>query len=51
MFPWHEPIERFSIAANQADINYLTPKIGEVVIPGQVGGREAWWKPSINKIQ
>jgi L-ascorbate metabolism protein UlaG (beta-lactamase superfamily) len=44
LFPWYEPIERFLIAANQADIDYLTPKIGEVVNPGQVGGREAWWK-------
>ncbi|MGF1760775.1 hypothetical protein L4D76_23200 [Photobacterium sagamiensis] len=51
LFAWHEPIERFLRAANQADINYLTPKIGEVVIYGQVGGRDAWWKPFINKTQ
>jgi L-ascorbate metabolism protein UlaG (beta-lactamase superfamily) len=51
LFPWYEPIERFVIAANQADIDYLTPKIGEVVIPGQVGGREVWWEPFINKTQ
>jgi len=51
MFPWHEPIERFSIAANQAGIDYLTPKIGEVVIPGKPGGRESWWKPYINNKQ
>jgi len=48
LFPWHEPIERFMIEANQAGIDYLTPKIGEVVIPGKVGGHEAWWKPFIN---
>jgi len=48
LFPWHEPIERFMFEANQAEIDYLTPKIGEVVIPGKVGGREAWWKPFIN---
>jgi L-ascorbate metabolism protein UlaG (beta-lactamase superfamily) len=48
LFPWHEPIERFLIAANKSGIEYLTPKIGEVVIPGKVGGREAWWKPFIN---
>jgi len=47
LFPWHEPIERFLIAANQAGIDYLTPKIGEVVNSGSVGGREAWWKPFI----
>ena len=51
LFPWHEPIERFLIATNQAGIDYLTPKIGEVVIPGKVGGREAWWKPFINNKQ
>jgi L-ascorbate metabolism protein UlaG (beta-lactamase superfamily) len=49
LFPWHEPIERFLVAANQAGIDYLTPKIGEVVSPGQVGGREAWWKLFSNK--
>ena len=51
LFPWHEPIERFLIAANQAGIDYLTPKIGEVVIPGKVGGRESWWKPFIKNKQ
>jgi L-ascorbate metabolism protein UlaG (beta-lactamase superfamily) len=51
LFPWHEPIERFLNAANQADINYLTPKIGEVVNPGKEGGHEAWWKSFVNKIQ
>lgn len=51
LFPWHELIERFSIAVNQAGVDYRTPKIGEVVIPGQVGGGEEWWKPFINKTQ
>jgi L-ascorbate metabolism protein UlaG (beta-lactamase superfamily) len=51
LFPWYEPIERFLNAANQTDIDYLTPIIGEIVIPGQVGGHEAWWKPFINKAQ
>ena len=49
MFPWYEPIERFQIEANQAGIDYLTPKIGEVVRPGLVGGHEVWWTPYINK--
>ena len=48
LFHWFEPIERFSAAANKAGIKYLTPKIGEVVIPGQLGGQEAWWKQFIN---
>ena len=51
LFAWHEPIERFLSAANQADIDYFTPKIGEVVIHGQVVGRDAWWEPFINKTQ
>jgi L-ascorbate metabolism protein UlaG (beta-lactamase superfamily) len=51
LFPWHEPIERFLNAANQADIDYLTPIIGEMVIPGQVCDREVWWKSFVNKIQ
>jgi len=45
LFPWYEPIERFVEAATKARIEYLTPGIGEVVNPGQEGGREAWWKP------
>ena len=51
LFPWHEPVERFLIAANQAGIDYLIPKIGEVVHPGLVGGHEVWWTPYINKIK
>ncbi len=51
LFPWYEPIERFFIAANQPGIRYLTPRIGEVVNPGRVEGREAWWRPFINKAQ
>jgi len=49
LFPWYEPIERFLIAANQAGIEHLTPKIGAVVNLGKVGIRETWWKPFINK--
>jgi len=49
LFPWHEPIDRFLVAANQVGVDYLTPKIGEVVNLGQVNGSEAWWKPFINK--
>ena len=47
LFPWYEPIERFSIQANQDGIDYLTPKIGEVVIHGKAGGRDTWWKTFI----
>ncbi len=49
LFPWYEPIEQFLNAANQAGVQYLAPKIGEVVNPEQIGDHEAWWKPYINK--
>jgi hypothetical protein len=48
LFPWYEPIERFVIAANKTGVDYLTPKIGELVVLGKPGGREEWWKPFIN---
>ncbi len=47
LFPLYETIELFSFSANQAGVDYLTPKIGEVVSHGQVGGRDTWWKPFI----
>ena len=47
LFPWHEPIERFLVATKEARIDYLTPKIGEVIQHGQEGGHEAWWVPFI----
>ncbi|MCK4838495.1 MAG: MBL fold metallo-hydrolase [Desulfobulbaceae bacterium] len=49
LFPWSEPIERFLLAADQADIEYLTPGIGEVVDPGQAGSSEAWWRTFVRK--
>jgi L-ascorbate metabolism protein UlaG (beta-lactamase superfamily) len=51
LFPWYEPIERLLIAADQAGIDYVTPKIGEVIKPGRGSGREAWWRPFIEKIK
>ena len=44
LFPWYEPIERFVIASEQAGVYFLTPMFGEVVTPGNVGSRKAWWK-------
>lgn len=49
LFPWHEPVERFLVAVDQAGSDYLTPRIGEAVNPGQPGGREAWWKLFVNE--
>ncbi len=51
LFPWYEPIELFLIDANNTGIDYVTPKIGEVVVPGKVDGHELWWKPFINTNQ
>ena len=51
LFPWYEPIERFLIEATQTDIDYLTPKIGEVVVLGKPGGRQKWWTPYVNEAQ
>jgi L-ascorbate metabolism protein UlaG (beta-lactamase superfamily) len=51
LFAWHEPIDRFLIAADQAGIDYLTPGIGEVIMPGKLGGGERWWKPYTNNNQ
>ena len=51
MFPWYEPVERFLIAAKQNRVDYLTPKIGEVVKPLRVRDSKSWWKPFINKTQ
>jgi hypothetical protein len=50
LFPWFEPIERFLIAANQSGIDYLTPKIGEVIKSGNAGGQDEWWKGKKRKI-
>ncbi|MDH3381685.1 MAG: MBL fold metallo-hydrolase [Flavobacteriaceae bacterium] len=44
MFKWYEPIERFIKEADKVGINYLTPKLGELINPGHLGGREHWWK-------
>lgn len=51
LFPWYEPIERFLIEANRTSVDYMTPKLGEVVVLGKPGGRDNWWIPFINKAQ
>jgi len=51
MFPWYEPVERFLIAAKQNHVDYLTPKIGEVVNPLRVRDSKSWWQTFINKTQ
>jgi len=47
LFTWYEPIERFTAAAKLAEIEYRTPRIGEIIFPGKTEGNETWWKPFI----
>jgi len=42
---WHEPIERFVNAAEQAKARIVTPKIGELVDPENYEN-VSWWAPS-----
>jgi len=49
LFPWYEPIERLLIAAGQNDINYITPQIGEVIIPENIDNHELWWRAYYQK--
>lgn len=41
---WTDPIERLSIAANELNIDLITPRIGESVIPGVSEPKAQWWK-------
>ena len=44
MFKWSEPIERYIKAADESQIQYLTPKIGERILLKGEGGKEKWWQ-------
>jgi L-ascorbate metabolism protein UlaG (beta-lactamase superfamily) len=43
---WYEPIERLVQAAEQAHANILTPRMGELVVPGAFENT-CWWRPFI----
>lgn len=43
MHPWNEPIKRVQIAAQEIELNILTPKIGEVVNFLEEMTFEEWW--------
>lgn len=43
---WQEPIERLLKKANSLHVNVTTPKIGEVVILGELIPSSKWWKQS-----
>ncbi|WP_406610277.1 MBL fold metallo-hydrolase [Agarivorans sp. JK6] len=41
---WYEPLERISQLSEQANVQLVTPKIGEVFTVGQSQVTEAWWR-------
>ena len=40
---WKDPIERFVNAANQSNLEYLSPRIGAVV-KGDTTSPDHWWE-------
>lgn len=44
LHPWHEPIQRFVAAADNAGIQYTTPMIGEPVILNEQYPQSKWWE-------
>ena len=41
---WKEPIERFTHEANQKNINFNTPKIGEIFEVISFASKNSWWE-------
>ncbi|MDN3593760.1 MBL fold metallo-hydrolase [Zunongwangia endophytica] len=41
--PWNEPIKRFTKAANDQNLSYVSPKIGELYELNQKFEQEVWW--------
>ena len=44
LHPWYEPIERTLAAADQSNVQVLTPFIGERVTLGQLPEVDTWWR-------
>jgi len=42
--PWDDSVERFILEAEEEDIKYITPKIGETVIYNKNLKTDNWWK-------
>jgi L-ascorbate metabolism protein UlaG (beta-lactamase superfamily) len=49
--PWNEPIQRFVTAARASKINYVSPKIGEIVDISSEYQQEPWWLFEENKTE
>ncbi|WP_417886851.1 MBL fold metallo-hydrolase [Zunongwangia sp.] len=43
MHPWNEPIKRFTKAADEEGLSYVSPKIGELYQLNQEFKQEVWW--------
>ncbi|MDH3692735.1 MAG: MBL fold metallo-hydrolase [Gammaproteobacteria bacterium] len=41
---WDEPIKRAVKAANEKDVELVTPRVGEVVIAGEPFSSHSWWE-------
>ena len=44
MHPWTEPVERFIEAANLASLNFITPRIGEMIVGSELTSKDSWWE-------
>lgn len=42
--PWNEPIKRLMVAANKAQLAFVTPKIGEPYVIGEEMALNDWWE-------
>ena len=41
---WDEPIKRAVKAANERNVDLVTPRVGEVVIMGEPFNSYSWWE-------
>ncbi len=41
---WTEPVDRLLDAAKQNGATVITPRVGEVVLPGEVAPTKRWWR-------
>jgi len=44
---WYEPVERFTVKANELGLKIVTPKIGERIEITETLGSEEWWKSAV----
>ncbi len=44
MHQWDDPVERFTRSAIENGLKFVTPRIGESVVPGKHEPRERWWE-------